>query len=55
MVGLIAYATYNLPKAATLKGWPTLLTFVDLAWGTLGTGVAAWLAVLALGAMQNSA
>jgi len=54
LLGLVAYATYNLTNAATLKGWPTLLTFVDLAWGTFVTGLASWLAVLALTAMDRT-
>lgn len=53
LLGLVAYGTYNLTNAATLKGWPTLLTYVDLAWGTFVTGLASWLAVLALTAMDK--
>ncbi|MEJ0060556.1 MAG: DUF2177 family protein [Terricaulis sp.] len=48
LLGLAAYATYNLTNAATLKNWPGLLTYVDLAWGALATGAAAWLSVLML-------
>jgi uncharacterized membrane protein len=33
--GLVAYATYDLTNLATLKGWPLIVTLVDLAWGTL--------------------
>ncbi len=33
LFGLIAYATYDLTNFATLKGWPLLVTVVDLAWG----------------------
>jgi uncharacterized membrane protein len=40
--GLVTYATYDLTNLATVKGWPVLLTFVDLAWGTfLATSVSA--------------
>jgi len=40
LFGLIAYATYDLTNLATVKGWPLLLTFVDLAWGaTLAASV----------------
>jgi uncharacterized membrane protein len=39
-LGLIAYATYDLTNQATMKGWPLLVTVVDLAWGTtLGAAV----------------
>jgi uncharacterized membrane protein len=40
LLGLAAYATYNLTNLATLKGWSTLLTVVDLAWGTTGSALA---------------
>lgn len=33
LFGLISYATYDLTNLATIKGWPVLLTLVDLAWG----------------------
>jgi uncharacterized membrane protein len=39
MLGLGAYATYDLTNQATLKDWPVILTVVDLAWGTVLTGV----------------
>lgn len=37
LLGLVAYATYDLTNLATLNGWPRLLTYVDLAWGTFVT------------------
>ena len=33
LLGLIAYATYDMTNMATLKNWPVLMTFVDIAWG----------------------
>lgn len=54
LLGLAAYAAYNLTNAATLNGWPPLLTFIDWVWGTFVTGVAACLAVLALRALTAS-
>ncbi len=37
LFGLITYATYDLTNLATLKGWPLMVTVVDLTWGaTLG-------------------
>lgn len=33
LFGLITYATYDLTNLATVKDWPLLVTFVDLAWG----------------------
>ena len=35
LFGLVAYATYDLTNMATLRGWPTIVTVVDIAWGTL--------------------
>jgi uncharacterized membrane protein len=45
--GFCAYATYDLTNQATLKGWPTLITIVDLGWGTVLTATAATLGYLA--------
>jgi uncharacterized membrane protein len=40
LFGFITYATYDLTNLATVRGWPLLLTFVDLAWGaTLAASV----------------
>ena len=40
LFGLITYATYDLTNLATVRDWPLLLTFVDLAWGaTLAAAV----------------
>ncbi len=36
--GLIAYATYDLTNHATLKDWPTVVSVVDMVWGTVLTG-----------------
>jgi uncharacterized membrane protein len=35
LLGLIAYATYDLTNLATLKDWPVIVTVVDLVWGTV--------------------
>jgi uncharacterized membrane protein len=35
LFGLITYATYDLTNLATIKGWPLLVTVVDLTWGSL--------------------
>ena len=41
LLGLIAYATYDLTNQATLRDWPWRVTLADLGWGTLVTAVAA--------------
>jgi uncharacterized membrane protein len=41
LFGLITYATYDLTNLATLKGFPVVVAVVDMAWGTVLTGVVA--------------
>ena len=41
LMGFICYATYDLTNQATLRAWPTALTLVDMAWGTVLSGFAA--------------
>lgn len=38
LLGLLAYATYDLTNLATLRDWPILVTVVDLIWGMVLTG-----------------
>jgi len=47
LLGLLAYATYDLTNQATLKDWPWQVTIADLCWGTFATAVSAALAYLA--------
>lgn len=35
LFGFFAYATYDLTNLATLKNWPTLISIIDMAWGTV--------------------
>ena len=41
VLGLIAYATYDLTNYSILKVWPLGLTLIDIAWGVVLTGAAA--------------
>jgi len=41
LLGLVAYATYDLTNQATLRDWPWRVTLADLGWGTVVTAVAA--------------
>lgn len=41
LLGLMAYATYDLTNQATLKGWSWTVTLADLCWGSFVTAVAA--------------
>ena len=48
LLGLFAYGTFDLTALALLKGWPVVVTVVDMAWGTLLTagtaGGSLWIA-----------
>jgi uncharacterized membrane protein len=48
LFGLVAYATYDLTNAATLRDWPGIVVVVDMAWGMALTAV---VAVAATGAV----
>jgi uncharacterized membrane protein len=39
--GFLAYATYDITNLSTLKNWPIRMCVVDIAWGTVATGLAA--------------
>lgn len=44
-LGLVMYATYDLTNMATLKNWPTIVTVVDLMWGTFVTGLTSGISI----------
>lgn len=49
LFGLITYATYDLTNQATIKGWPIMVTFIDLLWGAgIGAIVSALTVKIAL-------
>ena len=41
LFGFFCYMTYDLTNHATMKIWSTKVTLVDIAWGSVATGVAA--------------
>jgi uncharacterized membrane protein len=45
LLGLLAYATYDLTNMATLRDWPLHITLIDMLWGTVLTGSISALAV----------
>ena len=47
LLGLLAYATYDLTNQATLKAWSTRISVIDIGWGTLLTTAGALAGVLA--------
>ncbi len=40
LLGFVAYGTYDFTNQATIAGWSSTVTFVDLAWGTFATALA---------------
>ena len=40
LLGLVAFATYDLTNLATLSRWPLAVVVVDLFWGTFVTALA---------------
>ncbi len=48
LFGFFAYSTYDLTALAVIKGWPVGLTFLDMAWGTIVSGVSAGVGKLTL-------
>ncbi|MBN8746105.1 Uncharacterised protein [Xylophilus ampelinus] len=40
LFGLFCYGTYDLTNMAVVRGWPVGLSLLDMAWGTLASGVA---------------
>lgn len=41
LVGLVAYATYDLSNHATLRGWDLRITIIDMIWGVVASTIAA--------------
>lgn len=48
LFGFFAYATYDLTALAVIRGWPVGLSFLDIAWGTVVSGVSAGAGKLSL-------
>jgi uncharacterized membrane protein len=44
LFGLMAYATYDLTNLAVLNGFTLRIALIDMAWGTILSGVTAWIA-----------
>lgn len=53
VLGLAAYAAYDLTNQATIAGWPTSMTIVDIGWGVLVTAVTSALAYFILHSLQH--
>jgi uncharacterized membrane protein len=46
LVGLLAYATYDLTNYATLRPWTLKITLVDLLYGTVVVGLCTWVSFI---------
>jgi len=51
MLGLVAYATYDLTNLATLKVWSVKVAVIDIAWGAAMTSIASATAYFAMTAV----
>ena len=54
LFGFFAYGTYDLTVMAVLKNWPVGLSILDMAWGTLVSGVVSAVGKLALDYFNRS-
>ena len=41
LFGFLAYATYDLTNLATIEGWPAIVSYVDMVWGAVLSGIVA--------------
>ncbi|MCG6893591.1 MAG: DUF2177 family protein, partial [Desulfobacteraceae bacterium] len=39
LLGMFAYSTFDLTCLALFRNWPISITVIDIAWGTLLTGI----------------
>lgn len=53
VLGFVGYATYDLTNLAVMRGYPSTLAVVDLAWGTVLSAVAATVAFFATRAVTG--
>ena len=53
LFGFFAYATYDLTNLATLRDWPLNVSLMDMAWGTLASGLSVGAGKLCLDALRR--
>ncbi|PTM40021.1 DUF2177 family protein [Bosea sp. 124] len=53
LVGLLAYATYDLTNYATLRAWTLTITLADMAYGAIVVGLCSWVAYAAVRQMEG--
>ena len=49
VLGLTAYATYDLTAQAVMRNWPVSITVIDMVWGTVLTTIVATAATFLAG------
>ena len=54
LFGFFTYATYDLTNQATLRNWTSLLSVVDIAWGTVLGATSSLLAFVAVGRLFSN-
>ncbi|EJN12331.1 putative membrane protein [Bradyrhizobium sp. YR681] len=54
LFGALAYATYDLTNFATLRNWTLQLTMLDMAYGALASGLAAFVGFLVVRATATA-
>jgi uncharacterized membrane protein len=47
LFGFVVYGVYDLTNLKTLKGWPLVLTAIDIAWGATASATTAWVVTIA--------
>ena len=53
LFGFFAYATYDLTHLATLRDWPLNVSLMDMAWGTLVSGLSVGAGRVCLDALRR--
>lgn len=46
LFGALTYAVYDLTNHATLRDWRPIMTVIDICWGAVSCGAAAWTAAM---------
>lgn len=52
LLGLAAYAAYDLTNQATIAAWPTSVTIVDIGWGIVVTSIVSVIAYFFITALR---
>ncbi len=53
LLGLAAFATYDLTALSVIRDWPVALSFIDMAWGTFAAVVACNVTALIVKALKQ--